>query len=573
MDERNSQYVGVQSSMSRVSDDLLAAEILAVVGPGTILHVGSGRLGLLGALSGLGSNLHDGDAARDLFERGDPSGALVSPRRDTLLLDYEIVARSSQLQPMFHALRRHVGHNLIVLPPCSDARAATEPAPDAGSISAAAMASGYRRHPAAFAVTDFEHADSGRFDRPLYLAIIPDPVLEQWPLERLRAERDLHMDMTREGGPRADAHLVRYSLAAEWVRPGDAVLDCACGLGYGSAVLAARSPGGLFLGVDIDPVSVAYAKDNFDGWGVNYFAASATRLDPIADHSIDTLVSFETLEHLEDYSTFLEEAARILRPGGRIIVSVPNLWMDESGRDPNPHHHHVFDYAKCRDALAAHFRIEARYTQSAPGGTVLQDAPRRLREQPVSSPASQAETEWWIVVASLATVLAEDQRRTPSQEVARLLDTGTRALASGNESAARAAYRQGVELAESALLRLLETRQANPAIATLAEIDDIGSLAHRCALAESLVADYRRAPGLFWRRINARHAESAVRSRIAADNAFEVEARTKKVADLRVELQRMREASTLRTLLPLRFKEVFLIILPRAVARLFGRSP
>jgi len=46
------------------------------------------------------------------------------------------------------------------------------------------------------------------------------------------------MDMTREVGPRADAHTVRYSLAAQWVRAGDTVLDCACGLGYGSAILA-----------------------------------------------------------------------------------------------------------------------------------------------------------------------------------------------------------------------------------------------------------------------------------------------------------------------------------------------
>jgi protein-L-isoaspartate O-methyltransferase len=60
---------------------------------------------------------------------------------------------------------------------------------------------------------------------------------------------------------------VRYALAAEYVRPGDRVLDCACGLGYGTAVLAALSRGGEFLGMDLDAATAEYAQANYGGEG------------------------------------------------------------------------------------------------------------------------------------------------------------------------------------------------------------------------------------------------------------------------------------------------------------------
>jgi 2-polyprenyl-3-methyl-5-hydroxy-6-metoxy-1,4-benzoquinol methylase len=572
MAEGNSQIAGGQSRTYRQHDKLLAAEVLAVVGPCKVLHLGACNASFLSELADMGCDLRDGAAESAPFESGRPAVAPMPLTSDTVILSYPFVAGMLDFPHELQALRPGVGRNLVVLPPVSDAAPAGTLAPNTGSIIAAAIAAGYRRHPAAYEVADFERSNSKRFSRPLFFEIIPDPVLECWPLQRLRAERDLHMDMTREDGARSDAHLVRYALAANWIRPGDAVLDCACGLGYGTAVLAARSPGEQFLGVDIDPGSVAYASDNFGGWGINYVAASATQLDRIADRSIDTLVSFETLEHLEDYSIFLDEAARVLKPGGRIIVSVPNLWMDESGRDPNPHHHHVFDYAKCRDALAAHFRIEARYSQSAPGGTVLLDAPRQLREQPLSSTDDPADTEWWIVVAAVVTP-ANDKSQTTSLHIERQLALGTKELAAGRDDAARSAYRAGIDMAKAALRGFLEPPGPNHSPATLGEMRDICSIAHRCALAEHSMADYRRAPGLFWRQVNARHADSTVQRRAAEDRDAEFAAKIHEIGQLRGELERLRATTTIRALLPLRLKEVFLVILPRLLARLFGRSP
>jgi ubiquinone/menaquinone biosynthesis C-methylase UbiE len=262
---------------------------------------------------------------------------------------------------------------------------------------------GFRRHLACFPVARYQRLNSTSREMLLAFEKLSDSALTRWPMENLLMNRDLHMDMSREASARSDAHLVRYALAAEWIRPGDKVLDCACGLGYGTAMLAASSTGRHFIGVDIDPQSIAYARDNFadyDTQTVEYRAGSALDLNFIADHSIDMVVTFETIEHLENYPTFLAEIARVLKPDGRVIGSVPHLWVDETGRDPNPHHFHAFDYSLIRDAFARYFTIEARYAQTAPGGVKLHEAQRDLEQRPLDFHDDEADTEWWILVAS-----------------------------------------------------------------------------------------------------------------------------------------------------------------------------
>lgn len=517
-------------------------EILAAVGPTRIRSLGSIPCGVLDDLVAKGCR-HVTD------DQGPPE-----PAAATLLL----AATGDDVGTLEQRLldvRPLAGRNLVLLVSSScDAigRSAVEDA---------AIRAGYRRHPAAFSIQDFERNNGEATSRPMIFELIPDEVLSRWPLERLRAERDLHMDMTRESGPRADAHLVRYSLAAEWVRAGDAVLDCACGLGYGTAVLAARSPGSHFLGIDLDPGSVAYALDNFGLWNAEYRAASATDLTGIPDASFNTVVSFETLEHLEDYATFMDEAARVLRPGGLIIVSVPNLWADETGRDPNPHHHHVFDYKRCRAALEPSFQIIARYAQTAPGGTKLLAARRRLEQRslPVTETEAETDTEWWIVVARLADAATDSATASPvtlEDGTCGHVTAGMHALATGDETGARAAFSAGLAAAGKAL-----TRPAPGAGCAAATCEG----AAQCARALEALPWFRRSPGLFWRLMRGAvfpPGDPALAAAVAAELA--------RHDDLQREAEELRRLTRLRTLLPLRLKEVFLIILPNKIRRFIG---
>ena len=111
---------------------------------------------------------------------------------------------------------------------------------------------GWRRHPRGMTVDDYQHLTDEMLGEISFYQRIPTEAVRRWPVDGLQRDRALHMDMLRESGCRADAHIVRYALAAQLIRPGDTVVDCACGLGYGSAVMAALSRGGRFLGFDLD---------------------------------------------------------------------------------------------------------------------------------------------------------------------------------------------------------------------------------------------------------------------------------------------------------------------------------
>jgi len=231
---------------------------------------------------------------------------------------------------------------------------------------------------------------------------------ERYSLATLARERDLHMDMLRESGRRSDAHVVRYQLASSWISPGSTVIDAACGMGYGVEILAANSPGSFFTGIDGSETAIDYAKNLFlpeENSEIEFKVGLLPKaLAEYKSNSVNALISFETLEHLEDPQGFLAEAFRILSPGGRIIVSVPNDWADESGKDPNPYHLHVYTWEKLERQLSEFFIVENRWRQIASGcKSVSTDnqwrpGPRLLEQVPLGL-TPHPEAEWWIAVA------------------------------------------------------------------------------------------------------------------------------------------------------------------------------
>ena len=284
---------------------------------------------------------------------------------------------------------------------------ALEPAPgrDRAWWENSFIEAGFRKHALAQCVTGYEELEDASGGVLLLFDVIPPRTLHARPLAALRAERDLHMDMLREPGIRSDAHLARYILAREHVRPGHVVLDAACGLGYGSAALATGTGAARVLGVDLGEHAVAYARDLYGAFlpNLDFAAQDATHLTQLADASVDVVVSFETLEHLPNPDALLREFARVLKPGGVFIGSVPNLWIDEQGRNPVPYHLHIYDHEQFQVQIARHFEWRLLYRQNAGGGW-KRPQPRLLRALPDLAPseADRRDAEWWIAVAQKA---------------------------------------------------------------------------------------------------------------------------------------------------------------------------
>jgi 2-polyprenyl-3-methyl-5-hydroxy-6-metoxy-1,4-benzoquinol methylase/tetratricopeptide (TPR) repeat protein len=265
---------------------------------------------------------------------------------------------------------------------------------------------GFRKHPAYYKVNSYESLNEDGWQITIVLEKIPEHAHSKYPLSSLVAERDLHMDMLREVGERSDAHVTRYLWAEKYVRQGDRVLDAACGLGYGSYALAELSKASKITGVDGSDYGIDYASENFCPLSpkLDFFAGYLPEcLAKYPDGHFDVIVSFETLEHVEYPEALLTEFHRLLSPGGRIVVSVPNDWSDETGKDPNPFHLHVYTLDKLRAQIKQHFIPEALAQQIASGCKTTSSwkswkrMPRTLQSVAVDID-SPPPSEWWLMV-------------------------------------------------------------------------------------------------------------------------------------------------------------------------------
>jgi SAM-dependent methyltransferase len=116
---------------------------------------------------------------------------------------------------------------------------------------------------------------------------------------------------------RLTAQVIEPLLDAAAVRSGTRVLDVATGPGYVAAAAARR--GGRALGMDFAAAMVAEARRQNPG--VEFKEGDAEAL-PFADGSFDAVVMNFGLLHLGGPERALAEAARVLRPGGRLGFTV-----------------------------------------------------------------------------------------------------------------------------------------------------------------------------------------------------------------------------------------------------------
>ena len=107
-------------------------------------------------------------------------------------------------------------------------------------------------------------------------------------------------------------HVYRYELATSWMKPGDKVLDVACGVGYGAKLIADR------VSVDYLGVDKITPEQEFTSFGRFHCGVDLMTWQP--HEQFDVAVCFETLEHLPDTThlvSVLKQTKRI------ILVSVP----------------------------------------------------------------------------------------------------------------------------------------------------------------------------------------------------------------------------------------------------------
>jgi len=134
--------------------------------------------------------------------------------------------------------------------------------------------------------------------------IIPDKLNDRFGLASLRL------------------HYERYHFAGKNIVPGR-VLDIACGTGYGSYLLASEYQNFIseIVAVDISRESIAYAHQRYAHPKIKFVVQDALSF---SDHrKFDSIVTLETIEHLQNPSSLISILYCLLNVGGMLVASAP----------------------------------------------------------------------------------------------------------------------------------------------------------------------------------------------------------------------------------------------------------
>ena len=193
-------------------------------------------------------------------------------------------------------------------------------------------------------------------------------------------------------------HMARYAFA-EPLAAGRRVLDAGCGTGYGPARLAASALS--VLAVDSAIEAILHGRATYPD--VQFVQADCRAL-PITDLSVDLVVAFEVIEHLERWADLIREAARVLAEGGVFLVSTPNRPYYRTTRErANPFHVREFDYAEFRAALSEFFEhVEIFIENHVPAIAFTSEGRRPARTQFEHSRQDPEHANFFVAACSMS---------------------------------------------------------------------------------------------------------------------------------------------------------------------------
>jgi radical SAM superfamily enzyme YgiQ (UPF0313 family)/predicted SAM-dependent methyltransferase/2-polyprenyl-3-methyl-5-hydroxy-6-metoxy-1,4-benzoquinol methylase len=157
-------------------------------------------------------------------------------------------------------------------------------------------------------------------------------------------------------------HVARYKLACKYIYEGDIILDCACGVGYGSYILSQESNASKIIAVDKSSKAIKFAIKHYKNEKICFQTSDAFSIS-IEDGSLDCIISFETIEHL-DGIMLMDVFYGKLKKDGIVIVSTPNQEALQFNKGRFPFHERHYTQVEFTDLLiSTGFSIIAKYTQ------------------------------------------------------------------------------------------------------------------------------------------------------------------------------------------------------------------
>ncbi|MET0135915.1 MAG: class I SAM-dependent methyltransferase [Kibdelosporangium sp.] len=150
-------------------------------------------------------------------------------------------------------------------------------------------------------------------------------------------------------------HEAAYEILSHYCRDA-VVLEAGCGEGYGANLLAEHAK--TVIALDYDVLTTEHVARSYPR--VRMLRGNLVML-PLAGSSVDVVANLQVIEHLWEQDRFLGECLRVLRPGGRLLITTPNRITFSPGRDTplNPFHTRELSGAELTGLLVgAGFRVE-----------------------------------------------------------------------------------------------------------------------------------------------------------------------------------------------------------------------
>jgi len=138
---------------------------------------------------------------------------------------------------------------------------------------------------------------------------------------------EITSDVIKSDNPIHQRLLKAYYLSLDYIS-GD-VLEVGCGEGRGVELIAPTADS--FTGIDkiqqvIDNLKASFPQGDFQQMVIPPFSG-------LANNTYDVVVSFQVIEHIENDRKYLDEIHRVLKPGGKALITTPNIKMSLS-RNP-----------------------------------------------------------------------------------------------------------------------------------------------------------------------------------------------------------------------------------------------
>ncbi|MCC6447782.1 MAG: methyltransferase domain-containing protein [Chitinophagaceae bacterium] len=168
------------------------------------------------------------------------------------------------------------------------------------------------------------------------------------------------VNIDEQGSPWKEEHLARYFFVKDFAKE-KIILDIACGTGFGSELLV-KEGAEIVYAADVSNDAIAACKLRLQQYDSNRWVChfqDGTKMN-YPDSYFDFICSFETIEHIVDYKSFLKEIHRVLKPGGVFVISTPNALITNptKGKPVNPYHVYEFDPDELGRLLEEFFEIE-----------------------------------------------------------------------------------------------------------------------------------------------------------------------------------------------------------------------